>query len=217
MWMSAILEMKLKSKSIGLLMKTRFNGWSYGHNLLETYGGRILLLWKEEKVDLNIINIDAQTINVSIICKISSLYYLTSFVYGLYSIANRKTLWESVLSFGGNTSLPWLILGDFNSITYPDDRYNSSEVPNYETKNFLEWITSANVLEAHSLGCFYTWTNRTVWSRIDRVFFNGAWLDGLLESVADFLPSGCLSDHSSCVVSFLDYSINKRYPLIQVL
>jgi hypothetical protein len=107
-------------------------------------------------VEVNIINIDAQSINISITCKISSLNYLTSFVYGLHSIASRKTLWESLLSFGGNTALPWLILGDFNSITHLQDRCNGSKVSNYETKDFLEWIASANVLEARSLGCFYT-------------------------------------------------------------
>jgi hypothetical protein len=53
------------------------------------------------------------------------------------------------LSFGGNTSLPWLILGDFNSISHPQNRCNGSEVFNYETKE--KWIASANVLEAHSL------------------------------------------------------------------
>jgi hypothetical protein len=41
---ASILEMKLKAKSIALMMKARFNGWSYDHNLLETHGGRILLL-----------------------------------------------------------------------------------------------------------------------------------------------------------------------------
>jgi hypothetical protein len=62
---------------------------------------------------------------------------------------------------------------DFNSITYTRDRYNGSDVSDYETKDFMEWIYSANVLEAHSLKCFYTWSNGTVWSRIDRVFING--------------------------------------------
>jgi hypothetical protein len=177
---AAILEIRLKSTSIGFLMQTRFNGWNYSHNLLKIRGGCILLLWKEDKVDLNIISMDAQIINVSIICRITSLIYLTSFVYGLHSIANQKTLWESLLFFWGNTSQPWLILGDFNSITHSRDRCNGI------------------------MDRFFP--------RIDRVFINGAWLEGMQECMADFLPSGCLSDHSPCIVSFLDYSINKRYP-----
>ena len=62
------------------------------------------------------------------------------------------------------------------------------------------------------MGCRFTWTNGSFYSRIDRAMVNNKWLlEGFLGS-ANFLPSGFLSDHSPVIVSLLDSFQAKRRP-----
>jgi hypothetical protein len=92
----AISETKLNAKSIGLLMKVRFNGWSYGHNLLETHGGHILLLWKEDKVDVNIIKLLMSPLFVRSLLFIISLHLFMTYILLLVG----KLLGELVVFWG---------------------------------------------------------------------------------------------------------------------
>ncbi|KAK6143334.1 hypothetical protein DH2020_023682 [Rehmannia glutinosa] len=58
----------------------------------------------------------------------------------------------------------------------------------------------------------FTCTNNEVWCKLDRVMVNKNWFDQDLDGMANFLPSGCLSDHSPCIVSLLDVVTNTNRP-----
>lgn len=40
----------------------------------------------------------------------------------------------------GNIALPWLCLGDFNTVLYSDDIINGNPVTDYEVKDFKDCI-----------------------------------------------------------------------------
>ncbi|KAJ8420904.1 hypothetical protein Cgig2_013561 [Carnegiea gigantea] len=52
-------------------------------------------------------------------------------------------------------------------------------------------------------GAYYTWTNKTIWSKIDRVFINDCWHDVFYYTIAKYLSSG-LSDHAPVIIQFPD-------------
>jgi len=63
------------------------------------------------------------------------------------------------------------------------------------------------------MGCYFTWTNNTVWTKLDRVLVNSSWWDGGgFSGMAHFLPPGCLSDHSAAIVSIFDHVVGKKKP-----
>ncbi|XP_052206780.1 uncharacterized protein LOC127811107 [Diospyros lotus] len=66
--------------------------------------------------------------------------------------------------------------------------------------------------QSQSFGCFFTWTNNVVWSKLDRTMVNSDWMLSGFQSVANFLPSGCLSDHSPIIVSVFNSVLEKRKP-----
>lgn len=43
-------------------------------------------------------------------------------VYGFNSQEQRRSLWDNLVNIGQNTTLPWLLAGDFNDVLYPEDR-----------------------------------------------------------------------------------------------
>ncbi|XP_022853935.1 uncharacterized protein LOC111375367, partial [Olea europaea var. sylvestris] len=66
--------------------------------------------------------------------------------------------------------------------------------------------------DVRSIGCYYTWTNGSVWSKIDRAMVNDIWVQNGAYVDANFLPSGCLSDHSPCIVSIHDHVGSAKTP-----
>lgn len=50
-------------------------------------------------------------------------------------------------------------------------------------------------------GTYFTWTNKTVWSRIDKVFVNTYWFDQFGFSQVTCMANS-LSNHTSMVIDF---------------
>ncbi|KAJ8419375.1 hypothetical protein Cgig2_022175 [Carnegiea gigantea] len=82
----------------------------------------------------------------------------------------------------------WCILGDFNAVLSKDDRIGGNEVTYHDIQELSSFMEACEVLEMPSSGAFFTWTNKSIWSRIDRVFIN-----------TKYLPLG-LSDHSPILI-----------------
>ena len=98
--------------------------------------------------------------------------FFITFVYGANHEAQRGPLWEDLIHIAQGMDEAWCVLGDFNAVLYPGDRMRGTEVQFHEIKNFSDYIITCEVQELKSNGPYYTWTNKTIWTRIDRVFVN---------------------------------------------
>ena len=96
---------------------------------------------------------------------------------------------------------PWCVLGDFNSILYTGDRIKGTEIMDSEVKHFTECIAECELQEMRNCGPYFTWTNKTVWSRSDRVFVKTFWFDQFDCSHNTYMENS-LSDHNSMVIDF---------------
>ncbi|KAK6162507.1 hypothetical protein DH2020_002348 [Rehmannia glutinosa] len=135
-----------------------------------------------------------------------------SFIYGYHTVGSRKPLWDDLISFGENCSLPWIAIGDFNNVLNANEKCNGKDVTSDELKHFEECCVLTGLTDLRSMGCNFTWTNNEVWCKLDRAMVNKHWFDQGLDGMANFLPSGCLSDHSPCIVSLLDVIANTNRP-----
>ena len=95
----------------------------------------------------------------------------------------------------------WCVMGDFNTVLYPEDRQGGMAVKDFEIKPFAECIAQCHLQEMKYQGSYYTWTNNTVQTRIDRVFINVMWYDQFDYSHVTYLPRA-LSDHSPMLLEF---------------
>jgi len=66
----------------------------------------------------------------------------------------------------------WCVKGDFNAVYHPGDRIGGEEVHHMETNDFANCLEESRLAEGRTTGAFYTWTNKTIWSRIDKVLEN---------------------------------------------
>jgi len=107
-------------------------------------------------------------------------------------------------ALGGSLLEPWLLMGDFNSILRLEERVGGAGVTHYQITDFADCCVGLGLSDLQFTGCHMTWTNCSVWSKLDRVMGNVPWHQRGFFCHVDFLPSGCLSDHSPCVVSLLE-------------
>ena len=103
--------------------------------------------------------------------------FLITFIYGRNHEEQRGPLWEDIQNLSNSLEDPWVILGDFNAVLHQGDRIGGVEVTDGETKDFTECTQQCNLHEFQYEGAFFSWTNKTVWSKIDRAFHNDLWYE----------------------------------------
>ncbi|GFS28741.1 hypothetical protein Acr_00g0003640 [Actinidia rufa] len=124
-----------------------------------------------------------------------------SFIYAFNSIVGRRPLWDSLYNFNVSLELPWLLLGDFNNVLKGEERVNGRPVNSYETRDFRNCCYDLGISDLRSNGVFHTWTNNSIWCKLDRAMVNTKWIQDGLTAQANFGLAGKHSDHSPCTVS----------------
>ncbi|KAJ8419773.1 hypothetical protein Cgig2_002904 [Carnegiea gigantea] len=89
---------------------------------------------------------------------------------------------------------PWCVMGDFNSVLHPGERTGGDEIQSAEITYFSQCLKDCDLYEINTTGVFFTWTNKTVWSKIDRVL-------GLGYTHVQSLTKG-LSDYALLKINF---------------
>jgi len=71
-----------------------------------------------------------------------------------------------------------------------------------EITDFRACLEDCDLTQINSTGAYYTWTNRTVWSRIDRAVANGYWYNVMGYTEVMCTVEG-LSDHTQLHITCL--------------
>ncbi|XP_057485879.1 uncharacterized protein LOC130772160 [Actinidia eriantha] len=186
------------------MVRKKFKFWKSENNFELNPHGRILILWKEDKATLEIMEKSDQVIHCLVTCKTSSIKFHLSFVYAFNTIVGRRPLWDNLRRFGSDCVVPWMILGDFNNVLSNDEKVNRLPVTSYATRDFRNCCYDTDISDLSSSGVFYTWSNNSIWCKLDRAMINRKWvLDGPIAQARYDFP-GKLSDHSPCIVTLFD-------------
>ncbi|GAV88386.1 Exo_endo_phos domain-containing protein [Cephalotus follicularis] len=133
----------------------------------------IWLLWNNV-IDVNIVDHSDQYITAKITHNSKSFFLST--VYASCDINRRKLLWHDLSIFYPGP-LPWLIGGDFNTISKPSEKCGGRPYSNKSMDHFNSFIASSSLLEVSHLGDQYTWCNNNtgptrIWLRLDKLLTN---------------------------------------------
>ena len=71
-----------------------------------------------------------------------------------------------------NMDEAWCVREDFNSVLHQADRIGGINIQAAEIKPFKDCISTCEVQEMRSISPYFTWTNKTIWTRIDRALVN---------------------------------------------
>ncbi|XP_074266953.1 uncharacterized protein LOC141590248 [Silene latifolia] len=155
----------------------------------------------------------AQVVHLSITCVQNAFNWHCSVIYGFNKNADRRNLWQSLLDIHSTIHGPWMVMGDFNNVLNMDERIGAP-VTVAEVKDFQDCVDSCGLYDLSSIGAYFTWNNKQegderVFSRIDRVIANDAWILNGPEGTITFLPEG-LYDHSPCLIECWNVQIRQK-------
>ncbi|KAJ6973799.1 hypothetical protein NC653_033969 [Populus alba x Populus x berolinensis] len=202
-----LLETKLSPSRVACMHRLRLRHWQYYTNVDAANTARILVFWNPATVKVDLIASSAQGLHISVRSLISQYNFLISFVYGFNTISARRALWEDLRRW--NSSSPWMILGDFNSVLYPSDKHNGGAVTPYETSDFRDCCSDLGLHDVNYSGCQFSWTNGSVWCKLDRVLVNPSWPSLQRLTRVHFGNPGAFTDHSAAEVR-IDLAVQGR-------
>ncbi|XP_075489728.1 uncharacterized protein LOC142528576 [Primulina tabacum] len=118
-----------------------------------------------------------------------------SFVYAKCDYIERRQLWNSLLQVKPAQG-PWLVGGDFNVVRNSSECLGSSGGRLLPMEEFNQFILDSGLVDAGFEGSSFTWTNKTIWKRLDRVFVSVDWgdhfhsirVEHLIRTVSDHCP-----------------------------
>ena len=127
--------------------------------------------------------------------------FYATFVYGMNQDQLRLTLWADLQVLSQQINEAWCILGDFNSVLYKEDRIGGIKVQDHDVQHQATFLDTYDLQELRWTGAYYSWSNKTIWSGIDRVFTNLLWYDTMEFTQTHYLPYE-LSDHTPLLIMF---------------
>ncbi|XP_073151807.1 uncharacterized protein [Henckelia pumila] len=191
-----LLEVKVRVDLVDRLMETKFPGMSFFHNFLLWENSRILVMWDSSVVKLDLVDMSAQEICVRVTCLLTHRSFEASFIYALNTPVERRLLWDSLKSRGEGISLPWLLLGDFNCVRFPHERSGGAPIAPREMVDLASCVSQLELSDVNHVGCFFTWFNSAISSKLDRFMVNHLWHQSNLDVFSEFVAPGCFLDHA---------------------
>jgi len=113
----------------------------------------------------------------------------------------RKPLWSDLFAIAHQMTSALCIIGDFNSVLYKTDRQGRTEIADHELEELSCFTETCEVQEISWSGSYYSWTNNTIRSRIDRAFCNAYWWETFDYTHNKYLAN-VLSDHTPQFLHF---------------
>ncbi|XP_062016492.1 uncharacterized protein LOC133732898 [Rosa rugosa] len=120
-------------------------------------------------------------------------------IYGYATRSQRWRTWELIRALAVNSTLPWLVVGDFNEVACRDDKSGGRPRAAAPMRLFRTTMAEAGLLDMGYYGSRFTWSNRYTKERLDRAFQCARWRDWYSCSRAVTLPPN-ESDHSPILV-----------------
>ena len=203
-----LLETKLSSSRVTGMHRLRLRHWKYFTNADASSTARIVVFWNPATVYVELIESSAQALHLFVSSLISQYSFMISFVYGFNTISVRRALWGDLRRW--NSSCPWMILRDFNSVLSSTDKHNGGAVSLYETSDFCDCCSDLGLHDVNFTGSHFSWTNGSVWSKLDRVLVNPSWPSLQRLTRVHFGNPGAFTDHSPAEVRLDPFVQGKR-------
>ncbi|KAJ8433477.1 LOW QUALITY PROTEIN: hypothetical protein Cgig2_020649 [Carnegiea gigantea] len=74
------------------------------------------------------------------------------------------TLWLDLNNISHSMEDAWCLMGDFNTIQFKEDRIGGNEVQDHDLKELASPLETYELHELKSIGAYYSWTNKAIWS-----------------------------------------------------
>ncbi|XP_026399644.1 uncharacterized protein LOC113295530 [Papaver somniferum] len=162
--------------SSDFIKKLRLQGIHYQiiHNSCDGNKGNIWILWSSSINTPKILSSTSQAITVEVGGAV-----ITG-VHAATITVNRRELWHE-MEIANTLNKPWLVIGDFNTITSVDEKKGGLNPLKISMREFNDCLNNCGFIQAPKTGLEFSWCNKGGKKRIlcnfDRAVFNDKWLE----------------------------------------
>ena len=78
--------------------------------------------------------------------------------------------------FNSSLEMSWILSGDFNNVLSSEEKANGLPITMYEIRDFKNCCYDIGISNMRSTRTFHTWSNNSVWCKLDRAMFNTKWV-----------------------------------------
>ncbi|CAM8963352.1 unnamed protein product [Rhodiola kirilowii] len=139
-------------------------------------GGGLALLWAEE-VDVDLVSLS--DFHIDVLVKGEADFYCTLF-YGNPRAHDRSESGDLMRRLKKEPGRPWIVMGDFNEITFSWEMESKRVRQAWQMRNFRECLEECELVDLGCSGTPFTFSNKRkgdqeVRARLDRMVANEGW------------------------------------------
>ncbi|KAG6420771.1 hypothetical protein SASPL_117310 [Salvia splendens] len=137
------------------------------------FSGGIWLLW-DDFWHVEVLDTKNQFIHCRVWDERDMNFKFTA-VYGHPSPSRRDILWQQLTDIQTASELPWVLLGDFNSIARGSERVGGSANRSGVSLQFVWWLMTSGLIDLGFLGPSFMWRRGTLHERLDIGLCSSEW------------------------------------------
>ncbi|KAL0287132.1 UNVERIFIED_CONTAM: hypothetical protein Sradi_7130600 [Sesamum radiatum] len=149
-------------------------------------------------VDTQIIQDHSQFLHVKVSSGTLPTDIFCTFIYAKCYRNPRRNLWEELVKLS-NQDAPWIVGGDFNVISHPNENQGGDIQRMGPMEDFNDMMTDTGLIDAGFEGEPFTWTNKRIWRRLDRVLYSKEWAEIFNITRVAHLPRRLSDHHPLCI------------------
>lgn len=140
--------------------------------------GGLCFMWKDE-IKVTILGDPRNWIDREIDVGDGKVWRFTG-VHASTDYRERRSMWSAISNFVVSPSVPWVMLGDFNSILSNEEKFGGVDREDWEMRDFSNFIGNNWLIDIGYVGYPYTWNNKrggraNIRLRLDRALVNSLW------------------------------------------
>ncbi|XP_060974305.1 uncharacterized protein LOC133039423 [Cannabis sativa] len=94
--------------------------------------------------------------------------WIGCFTYAPPKRDDRLTFWNNLGGIMDGFSIPWMVMGDLNSVLTPEDKFGGREVTLGEGEGLRNFIFNNGAIDLVGVGALFTWTNGQEFEKLIR-------------------------------------------------
>lgn len=116
--------------------------------------GGLALLW-DRSVQCDVFGHDSNHIDAQVTNNNNTVWRLTGF-YGFSERSRRRDSWEKIRVLSLKSSMPWLLIGDYNDMLSEKDKKGTHKHPSFLLDGFKNVVEECGLLELDLIGGSFT-------------------------------------------------------------